>query len=105
MAFLHCTDAIDVQAGHQKYPRTSNKWCKFQVFFCIKNIINTKSVSIDDPFLLNKKDELTPSRKKTQFFSYYTIFLLSSKLSDLRPCSQNIVILSLSLSLRPQAYV
>ena len=40
------------------------------------------------------KNELTPSRKKTQFFSYYIIFLLSSKLSDLRPWSQNNVILT-----------
>ena len=31
------------------------------------------------------KNELTPSRKKTQFLSYYIIFLLSSKLSDLHP--------------------
>ena len=38
------------------------------------------------------KNEVTPSRKKTQFFSYYIIFLLSSNLSDLGPCSQNNVI-------------
>ena len=31
------------------------------------------------------KNELTPSQKKTQVFSYYTIFLLSSKLSDFCP--------------------
>ena len=31
------------------------------------------------------KTELKPSRKKTQFFSYYVIFLCSSKLLDLRP--------------------
>ena len=31
------------------------------------------------------KNELTPSRKKTELFSYYIMFLLSSKLSDLRP--------------------
>ena len=38
------------------------------------------------------KNELTPSGKKTQFFSYYIIFLLSSKLLDWRPLSQNNVI-------------
>ena len=31
------------------------------------------------------KNELAPSRKKTQCFSYYIIFRLSSKLSGLRP--------------------
>ena len=31
------------------------------------------------------KNKLTPSRKNTQSFSYCIIFLLSSKLSDLRP--------------------
>ena len=34
-------------------------------------------------------DELTPYREKTQFFSYYIIFLLSTNLSDLRRSSQN----------------
>ena len=36
---------------------------------------------------MNKKlkTELRPSRKKTQFFSNYIIFLCSSKLLDLRP--------------------
>ena len=34
------------------------------------------------------KNELAPSRKKTQFFSFYIIFPLSSKFSDLRPSSQ-----------------
>ena len=36
-------------------------------------------------FKAKLKKELTPSRKKTQFFSYYIIFFLSSKLLDLRP--------------------
>ena len=36
-------------------------------------------------------NELTPSRKKKQFFSYYIIFPLSSKLSELRPWSQNYI--------------
>ena len=31
------------------------------------------------------KSGLTPSRRKTHFFSCYIIFLLSSKLSGLRP--------------------
>ena len=26
------------------------------IYFCIKNIINTNCLSIDDPFLLNKND-------------------------------------------------
>ena len=26
------------------------------MYFCIKNVINTNCLSIDDPFLLNKKD-------------------------------------------------
>ena len=39
------------------------------------------------------KNGLTPSQKKTQF-SYYIIFFLSSKLLDLCPWSQNIVILT-----------
>ena len=38
------------------------------------------------------KNELTPSRKKTQFCSYYIIFLLSSKFLYLRPGSQNNVL-------------
>ena len=31
------------------------------------------------------KNLLTPSRKITQFFSFYIIFLISFKLSELRP--------------------
>ena len=73
-----------------------------------KNVISTKFLSINDPFcwikcicrvlcqiykakLINK---LTPSWKKTKFFSYCIIFLLSSRVSDLRPWSQNNVILT-----------
>ena len=26
------------------------------IYFCTKNVINTNCLSIDDPFLLNKKD-------------------------------------------------
>ena len=40
------------------------------------------------------KNELAPSRNKAQFFSYYCIFLFSSKLSDLRPWSQKNEILT-----------
>ena len=43
-------------------------------------------------FKAKLKIELTPSQKRTQIFSYYIIFLLSSKLLDLRPSSQNNVI-------------
>ena len=35
------------------------------------------------------KNELTPSQKKTLFFSYYIIFLLSSKFWDLRTWSHS----------------
>ena len=65
------------------------------IYFYIENVINTNFLNIEDPFLFHRvshqiykaklKNELTPSRKKTQFFSYYITFLLSSKLSDLRP--------------------
>ena len=29
---------------------------KKYIYFCIKNVINTNCISIDDSFLLNKKD-------------------------------------------------
>ena len=35
------------------------------------------------------KNELTSSRNKTKFFGYCIIFLFPSKLSDLRPSSQD----------------
>ena len=28
----------------------------YYIYFCIKNVINTNCLNIDDPFLLNKKD-------------------------------------------------
>ena len=84
-------------------------------YFCIKNVININcrqhQVSTIHFYWIKRiyrasyqiykaklKNEPTPLCKKTQFFSYYIIFFLSSKLFDLRPWSQNNVILTYKIT-------
>ena len=45
------------------------------IYFCIKNVINTNCISIDDPFLLNKKDSQGVIIAKKLFSSTWCWFI------------------------------